>query len=203
MDARFFRNVQDAPWYAAFLQPARDALAPLADGAVALDVGTGAGKLIELEPRLAWTGIDTDAGMLTEARQRPALHATPLLHVVAGSPWPVDDASMDAVTFCSVLFLLADPQPLIEDAWRTLRPGGRVVVLTPSGKQAGRWGAALRHGSLPANWTFHLWRRMTAARGRDWSTRTHLADFARAQRAGYAHSTGFDGLATVEVLVKP
>lgn len=168
--ARFFRRVQDAPWYAHFLQPVLAAL-PAQPGAAVLDVGTGAGKLMELGqalPHLHWTGADTDAAMLAEARQRPLLHQTPLHQLTPGDPLPFPDAQFDAVTFCSVLFLLPDPTPLLAEAWRMLRPNGRLIALTPSGG-AGTPDIMGTIGWHPSNWTFFLWRQMTAGNGRRWA----------------------------------
>ena len=69
--AKFFRYVQDSPWYKHFLDPIIEELSWLPDGAKILDIGTGPGKLLELgkvQSDLQWTGVDTDASMLAEAQ---------------------------------------------------------------------------------------------------------------------------------------
>ena len=79
--ARFFRYVQDAPWYSHFLNPVLQSLQNLPENAKVLDVGTGAGKLLERglsQTSLRWEGADIDPAMLAEARQRPSLRDMPL-----------------------------------------------------------------------------------------------------------------------------
>lgn len=203
MHARFFRNVQDAPWYAHFLMPVLDSLEGLPDAATVLDIGTGAGKLIEMglsRYPYRWAGADTDADMLSEARQRPLLRDIELHHLQPALPLPFADASFDAVTLCSVLFLLPDPGDLLRESWRVLRPGGRLVVLTPSG--TGNVGPAIlrKIGIKRNNWTFFLWRRMTAGNGRAWTQNSPLADFARRQNATYSDIPVFDRLAWLETV---
>ncbi len=203
MDARFFRNVQDAPWYAHFLTPVLDSIEDLPDAAMVLDIGTGAGKLIEMGlSRYAyrWVGADTDADMLAEARRRPSLYEMELHHLQPAMPLPFADASFDAVTLCSVLFLLPNPGDLLRESWRVLRPQGRLVALTPSGT-ANVGPAILRKiGIKRNNWTFFLWRRMTAGNGHAWMKNSPLADFARRQNATYTGIPVFDGLAWLEAM---
>ncbi|MBP6473396.1 MAG: class I SAM-dependent methyltransferase [Chloroflexi bacterium] len=198
--ARFFRTVQDAPWYAHFLQPVLDGLPAQPPGAAVLDVGTGAGKLLELGqtlPHLRWQGADTEAAMLAEARKRPSLRQTPLHHLTPHAPLPFPDAQFDAVTFCSVLFLLPDPTPLLAEAWRILRPNGRLIALTPSGSK-GTPGIMRTIGWHAPNWSFFLWRQMTARNGRRWAQQETLANFARQHGAAYEKQSVFHDLATVE-----
>ncbi len=201
--ARFFRNVQDAPWYAHFLNPVLQALQPLPENATILDIGTGAGKLIEMgqkELNLQWVGADTDEAMLAAARQRPSIRDVPLELLKAGSPLPFPNQSFDAVTFCSVLFLISDPAPLLQEGWRILRPGGMLVALTPAGKGQVRPALLRQIGFSPANATFFLWRSMTASSGRAWSQRDTLETFAHSHQADYRRQDVFNGLALLEIV---
>ena len=149
-------------------------------------------------PGLRWEGADVDAGILAEARQRPLLRHDPLHHLSAGHPLPFADNAFDAVTFCSVLFLLPDPAPLLAEAWRVLRPNGRILALTPSG--AVRVTPALmgQMGWPPHNWTFFLWRQMTKGNGRVWAKGVQLATFARQNGATFTRQPVFHKLAIVE-----
>lgn len=205
MNARFFRYVQDAPWYADFLNPVLESLLDLPDDATILDLGTGAGKLVEMgqaEYPYRWVGADTDAAMLAEARQRASLRHTQLQHLRLGRSLPFADSSFDAVTFCSVLFLVPDPAGLMREAWRVLRQRGRVVVLTPSGAQEAGPELDSMIGTSVHNWTFHLWRRMTAGSGRAWTQDNPLGAFAQSEGATYDRSLVFGGLALRELLEK-
>jgi ubiquinone/menaquinone biosynthesis C-methylase UbiE len=201
--ARFFKYVQDAPWYDHFLEPVLAALRPLPSGAKLLDIGTGAGKLLELaQTQLGLTavGSDTDAEMLAQARKRPSLATTPLHLLEKNQPLPFADGSFDAVTICSVLFLLDDPLPLLQEAVRLLRPNGRIIILTPTGN--GRLHPALfkQMGWSIHNWTFFMWRRMTAGSGRSWAAKNILSTFAAENQLTYRCQPGFHGFAIAEIL---
>ena len=120
--------------------------------------------------------------MLAEARKRPSLRQTPLHHLTPHAPLPFPDAQFDAVTFCSVLFVLPDPTPLLAEAWRILRPNGRLIALTPTGSK-GTPAIMRTIGWHAPNWSCFLWRQMTAGSGRRWSQQATLATFARQQCA--------------------
>jgi ubiquinone/menaquinone biosynthesis C-methylase UbiE len=206
MNARFFSNVQDAPWYTHFLNPVLGNLANLDPHATILDVGTGAGRLIELGQMRThhhWIGADTSADMLAEARRRPHLQHTPLHNLSTDGKLPLDNESVDAVVYCSVLFLLPNPERLLDEAWRVLRAGGRVVVLTPSGEGKLPTSILRNIGIHPNNWTFLLWRNMTAGQGRAWSQRHVLQSFAKQHHATYQRERVFYGLAYMETMGKP
>jgi SAM-dependent methyltransferase len=201
--ARFFRSVQDAPWYRQFLAPVLDGVRPLPAQATVLDLGMGPGKLLELgqaQTSLRWAGADSDPAMLAEARQRASLHGVALHQIHPDQPLPFAAATFDAVTCCSVLFLLPEPATLLTEITRILRPSGRLVVLTPSGTVRPRSKLIGTIGWDPRNWTFWLWRQMTAERGRTWTRRGLLSDFAAQQRAVYKRADVFHGLATLEVV---
>lgn len=202
--ARFFHYVQDAPWYFHFLSPVLQTLQPLHDNAKVLDIGTGVGKLLELgqsQTSLLWTGADTDNAMLEEARQRPSLRDVPL-RLLVPDKLPFDNASFDAVTFCSVLFLISNPFPLLEETKRVLRPNGRLVSLTPTGAGHITPQVIRQIGKHPQNWTFFLWRKMTAGSGRVWTKKGILSEFARQTNAIYNKQIVFNGLAVVEWITK-
>ena len=198
--AQFFHYVQDAPWYFHFLYPVLQILQPLPENAKVLDVGTGAGKLLELgksQTSFQWEGADTDKEMLVEARKRKTLRDTPL-HSLNPDVLPFENASFDAVTFCSVLFLIPNPLPLLEETARILRPNGRLVALTPTGEGHVTPEVISQIGVQPRNWTFFLWRQMTSGNGRALAQKGTLAEFARQKNAAYNKQIVFNGLAAVE-----
>ncbi|MBN8654486.1 MAG: methyltransferase domain-containing protein [Anaerolineae bacterium] len=201
--AQFFHYVQDAPWYSHFLQPVVDTVQTLQQNARILDVGTGAGKLLELglsQTSFQWEGADTDEDMLSEARKCISLQNTPL-HVIPPNILPFENSTFDAVTFCSILFLLPNPAPLLEEAVRVLRPGGRIVALTPTGIGQMTPEVIKQIGIYPQNWTFFLWRQMTSGSGRMWAQNGTLASFAQLKNAQYHKQVVFHGFAVIEWIV--
>ena len=201
--SKFFKYVQDAPWYADFLKLAVDNLRDLPVEATILDVGTGAGKLLEaaqLQLGLRGVGTDVDPGMLAQARKRPSLANTPLHLLEKNAPFPFPAASFDAVCFCSVLFLVPDPLFLLREAVRVLRPDGHIVIITPTGNGRVRLSTLKQMGLYTQNWTFFLWRQMTSDNATRWAKKEIIPHFAAKNQMLYGSEIGFHGFAIVEQL---
>ncbi len=99
-----------------------------------LDVGCGEGRLLARLQALGWTGIghDVDPQAVAVARQRGlAVTEGDLL----AQAYP--DASFDAVVLSHVIEHVHDPGLHLRECHRVLRPGGRLVLLTPNGAS---WG---------------------------------------------------------------
>ncbi|AEV85106.1 methyltransferase [Actinoplanes sp. SE50] len=113
-----------------YARPAILDLAADVTGRRILDVGCGAGPLLEaLRDRGAdVTGIEPSAGMLHLARRR--LGAGVALHRLGlgGDPLPFPDATFDDVVACLVLHYLEDWTGPLADLRRILKPGGRLIV---------------------------------------------------------------------------
>jgi ubiquinone/menaquinone biosynthesis C-methylase UbiE/DNA-binding transcriptional ArsR family regulator len=98
-----------------------------------LDIGTGAGLMLEiLGPRARRAvGVDISAPALRLARTR--VHGAGLSHCEfrRGDMYslPFDDASFDTVSIDRVLAAAERPAAAIAEAARTLRPGGRLIVV--------------------------------------------------------------------------
>jgi len=92
-----------------------------------LDVGTGTGHFAADLAGRGWTvvGIDLSAEMLDVARRKGS--AVRLLRGDAAS-LPVASHSFDLVLTVTTLEFVADPQQAVQEMWRALRPGGRLVV---------------------------------------------------------------------------
>jgi SAM-dependent methyltransferase len=196
--ARFYRGVQDTAWYLRFLETALPPLASLPSGARVLDVGTGPGKLLErirhrypFEP----AGVDTDPAMIAQARRNEALRDVPLRVIVAGRPLPFPSEHFHAVCATSVLFLLDDPLPLLNEINRILKPGGRLVALTPD--------PTSRHVRLTPDGRYYLWRRATRKRARRWQEERVLEQAARQYEMSYHHRRFPERHALLECLFKP
>jgi ubiquinone/menaquinone biosynthesis C-methylase UbiE len=131
-----------------------------------LDLGCGPGNsathLRDAVP--AVLAVDYAPAMLRRARRRD-----PRLLLVRGDArgLPLRDASVDAVTYHSVLYLLPDRAAALRETARVLRPGGRAVLLEPRDGARATGKGLLR--ALPhPGWaiTALLWRTMSGFYGR-------------------------------------
>lgn len=115
-----------------------DVLPPAAIGRM-LDIGTGTGALLEsLAPRVSSAlGIDASRAMLALARARLAKPGLGHCSVRQADMYrlPFADAGFDLVVLQMVLHYAEDPEGVLVEAARVLRPGGRVVIvdLAPHG----------------------------------------------------------------------
>lgn len=100
---------------------------------VILEIGCGIGRVgFVLAPRCRhWIGCDVSPNMLELAKQRMATCANASFVEVSGFDLqPIDDASVDLV-YCTVVFMHLDEWDrygYVLEAYRVLRPGGRVYV---------------------------------------------------------------------------
>ncbi len=194
-----FSRIQEAPWYRAFLQPVMDQVPPQSR---LLDVGTGSGKMLQWlvrEKAVVATGIDSSSDMLREARLKLSGSQVELLLVQPGKPWPLPTTGFDLVTICNVLFNLSLQQSnqLLTEARRALLPGGKLLILTPTGRGLNR---LLAKYLSPANLSILLWYLATAQRARTWVKTGYLATYADKHGLAYSHREVFDGLAQLEIL---
>lgn len=113
-------------WLAGLLSPAA--------GERVVDLGCGERSVLGLVgPRLdggVAVGIDSDAAALQAARTAVAAAAPRTLFVAAdlAGRLPLADGTMDAAFSHDVLEQLPDPDALLREVWRVLRPGGRLVL---------------------------------------------------------------------------
>ncbi|MDR0359654.1 MAG: methyltransferase domain-containing protein [bacterium] len=108
-------------------------LAEPARGEVALDVGCGTGLLTSLiaervGPEGSVIALDPSERMLEKARARGLPNTSYLKSSVEGPLW-FRDQTFDLLTFCDSLTFLPEPELTIADAWRLLRPGGRIALV--------------------------------------------------------------------------
>jgi len=108
-----------------------------------LDVGCGEGTFLAVMRDLGWkvTGVEPDA----EAARRARLnHGLDILDVPFGRT-DLPDGRFDVITAGSVLEHVPDGLALLKEAKRLLKPGGRIVVLTPNPESLG-------HGIFGRRW---------------------------------------------------
>ncbi len=100
-----------------------------ASGSVLLDVGSAYGFLLVAARALGYTAVGV------EASQQAAEHArsTYGVQVFSGliEEAPLDAAGFDVITLVDVIEHLQEPTRVVRQLHRLLRPGGRLVILTP------------------------------------------------------------------------
>jgi ArsR family transcriptional regulator len=110
----------------------REALtALLPPGWTVADLGCGAGTLAAaLAPHVKKViGVDQSAAMLRTARRRLAGAANVELHRAELEALPLSAACCDAALAVLVLAYVAEVAPVLAEAARILRPGGRLVLV--------------------------------------------------------------------------
>ncbi len=95
---------------------------------VLLDVGTGAGRLVNFPPPPEVIGVDPSPKELAWAKQRYLGDSSK--HFVLASPddLPFRDEAFDFVTCIRVIKYLQDPESAVAEMADALKPGGRLVV---------------------------------------------------------------------------
>ena len=111
------------------------ALADLTNGEVVLDLGSGGGIDVLLSARRVGPtgkayGVDMTTEMLELARANQARAGVGNVEFLEGriEAVPLPDASVDVVVSNCVINLSADKAAVFAEAYRVLRPGGRLAV---------------------------------------------------------------------------
>jgi len=141
-----------APVYDTFMGPLyargrRRAIAALAllPGESVFVPGIGTGLDIPAIPEgVAITGLDLSPDMLGKARERAAERDDVTLVHGDAEAVPLPDASFDAVLCDLVLSVVPDGRAAFAEAWRLLRPGGRLAVFDKFVPEGGRVNALRR-----------------------------------------------------------
>ncbi|HEV3468939.1 MAG TPA: class I SAM-dependent methyltransferase [Pyrinomonadaceae bacterium] len=96
-----------------------------------LDIGCGAGSLLEAARRAGWEAFGTEVSPPAVEHARRA--GFEVFHGdLGGAPYP--DGHFDVVTASEIIEHLADPRAMIRQAARVLRPGGLFWATTPHGR---------------------------------------------------------------------
>lgn len=95
-----------------------------------LDIGCGGGRYLRRMQRKGWqvTGIDFDEQATRRVRDKFGIEAYTGDLVDAHLP----DASFDAITMSHTIEHLTDPAATLRECLRILKPGGRLVIVTPN-----------------------------------------------------------------------
>lgn len=131
LDAGLHQRLSDAIDPDRRILQALERIVPLSGKRIA-DVGTGIGHYpLLLARRTGRTyGIETDPDLLSEARRRATELHQPNLRIIEGTPTalPLRDETVDVV-LTGVVAAEDASLPIIAEAMRVLRPGGRLVVI--------------------------------------------------------------------------
>jgi SAM-dependent methyltransferase len=102
-------------------------LLDLTRGATCVDVGCGAGHAVAdlTAAGLKVTGVDADPEAIEAARTRVP---EAMFHVARSDYLPLENASVEGYRAVRLFHLLQDPAPTVAEAWRVIRPGGRIVL---------------------------------------------------------------------------
>ena len=101
-----------------------------------LDVGCGNGRFLAQMRKLGWevVGVEPDPEAVRIAKERFGLEVFQGTLEEAGFP----DNSFDAITMNHVIEHVPDPIRLLAECRRVLKPGGKLVVVTPNIWSLGR-----------------------------------------------------------------
>ena len=97
-----------------------------------LELGVGTGLALPLYGEgVKVTGIDLSPDMLERAREK--VKAENLTHIVAldegdATKLPYADASFDAIVMAFVITVVPDPEAVLAECERVLKPGGQVII---------------------------------------------------------------------------
>jgi ArsR family transcriptional regulator len=110
-----------------------EALLRLMPPMVIADLGAGEGAFALLLAQQATNviAVDTSAKMIEVGRELARRHGIKNVEYRLGDmeEIPIDDAAVDLVFFSQSLHHALHPERAVQDAWRILRPGGRIVIL--------------------------------------------------------------------------
>lgn len=206
-----FEKATESGWYPHFLQPVIDSINNQGHNLKILDLGTGTGKLPELlikqDSTHLITGIDIDSAFIRNAKVRVNHTHVNFDFQKINSKLDFPDSSFDIVTICSVLFLVdnATKQLLFSESLRILKPGGKIIVLTPSGRKSriSAFSDLRKFKNHKYNWTYILWKNLTMSGGQRWFETIWLKNIASENHLTYSSAFVFNENAYIEIITKP
>jgi len=205
-----FLKATQSGWYPEFLNPVVDSVLVNPMHKQILDIGTGPGTLpqmlISKDSGLHITGIDINKSMIDEARRSVSHKNVSFEYQEENKPLPFTTEQFEVVTFCSVLFLLDDSIKtfLMNEAIRVLKPGGKIIILTPSGMKPvlSSFIEVWQYPSSINNFTFPIWKIATTRGARKWQRQKWPEKYATENHLNYTKYLAFNSNATIEIILK-
>jgi len=97
-----------------------------------LDVGCGAGLLIQYLPATcSYVGVDQDVAAIEANRRLFPRVAFQVFDIVTAT-YPFQEQSFDTIVMAAVIEHIHDPLHVMKEMFRILKPGGRLIMTTPS-----------------------------------------------------------------------
>jgi len=198
--SKIFSTIQEAPWYRSFLNPV---INEIGTKGKLLDIGTGSGKLMQIlgnEKGMDCTGVDTDSGMLDEAKKKLRNTNAELIEIAPNAKLPFENNSFDYITICSVLFHLKKEaiDNMLKDSLRLLKKEGKIIILTPTGK--GNIMKLTKHFFSLKNRSVYIWYQATKSRSQLWTIENYLAEYALKHNLKYKRELVMNGFAQLEII---
>ena len=198
--SKFFSNIQEAPWYRAFLNPV---INEIGSKGTLLDIGTGSGKMIQIlfnEKGIDCVGVDTNQEMIGEAKNKLKKTNAKVLKIEANKKLPFKDNSFDYISICSVLFHLNNENidAMLKDTLRLIKHDGKIIVLTPTGNR-NFFSLSKSYLSLK-NLSIYIWFYATRNRAKIWTTNKYLEQYSTKNKLQYHSQIVMNGFAQLEII---
>lgn len=204
-----FKLATKSNWYVGFLQPVVNEVTRTKQLTRLLDVGTGYGNLptmlLEKLPGLKITATDNDIIKINQAIRKSTSMNIDYRHD-SNALQMFDAESYDIITFCSILFLLDEQtrQTMLKNAIRVLKPGGKIIVLTPTGDGGvfDAFSESIQHNSSLKELTYLVWRLVTRVGAKRWNSTKWLASQSEKYHTTYSSYAVFNEHAVIKILTK-
>lgn len=103
-----------------------------AEGKQVLDIGCGNGYVLSRYANAGASvqGVDiTDRAIVISRSRFSCMDLAGNFTRIDGQALPFDDGAFDIVTSMGVLHHVPDPDPLVDEAYRVLKPGGEIIIM--------------------------------------------------------------------------
>lgn len=98
-----------------------------------LDIGCSNGQILNnIQSDALKIGVDIDISSMIKNSPNILDGNIDLILVCNARKLPIKDSSIDVVLCCDILEHLIDPERILEEAYRTLRPNGKLIITVPN-----------------------------------------------------------------------